>query len=390
MKSNKGFSLVELIVVIAIMAIIAGVAIPVFTTYIDKSNKAADEQLFADIEDALIYALVADESATGFAAVIGADGLVADAESAVYKVLAEAKLHETGLKYNGWNSSSISQAVAEAVANSNFYVDANGEINLEKVDDLLDHVQDLSNAYSDLVSDPEANGDKVIFDVADKLAALDTEALIGAWSEERFLPDQFGGKSILERYSDFGVDDMVTNLALFYANAKAMVDYMNNFAATTNDAEFAASASAFSDYFDQFNERVGSASGALAVASLLDEVLLNMLGLAAPQMPNPSAAYEGTLFGRTLDAYFDSDARKGDARAFIATLDIATDYADEFKDEIGSGNLFKSDKVSQYVKDQLNAANTLKTLTGVTGAEGTVVVVVTKNADGTFSKVQYK
>ena len=45
MKSNKGFSLVELIVVIALMAIIAGVAIPVYTNYIDKANKAVDENL---------------------------------------------------------------------------------------------------------------------------------------------------------------------------------------------------------------------------------------------------------------------------------------------------------------------------------------------------------
>ena len=50
MKSNKGFSLVELIVVIAIMAIIAGVAIPVYTTYIDKADKAVVDQLKADAE----------------------------------------------------------------------------------------------------------------------------------------------------------------------------------------------------------------------------------------------------------------------------------------------------------------------------------------------------
>lgn len=50
MKSNKGFSLVELIVVIAIMAIIAGVAIPVYTNYIDKANGAVVDNLFAEAE----------------------------------------------------------------------------------------------------------------------------------------------------------------------------------------------------------------------------------------------------------------------------------------------------------------------------------------------------
>ncbi len=50
MRSNKGFSLVELIVVIAIMAIIAGVAIPVYTNYITKANDAVIDQLVADAQ----------------------------------------------------------------------------------------------------------------------------------------------------------------------------------------------------------------------------------------------------------------------------------------------------------------------------------------------------
>ena len=46
---NKGFSLVELIVVIAIMAILVGVAVPVYTSYIEKAQKASDEQYLADV-----------------------------------------------------------------------------------------------------------------------------------------------------------------------------------------------------------------------------------------------------------------------------------------------------------------------------------------------------
>ena len=56
-RSNGGFSLVELIVVIAIMAILVGVAVPVYTSYIEKANKAKDEQLLGEINSAFAVAL---------------------------------------------------------------------------------------------------------------------------------------------------------------------------------------------------------------------------------------------------------------------------------------------------------------------------------------------
>lgn len=52
-KNNKGFTLVELIVVIAILGVLAAVLVPQYVQYVDKARVATDEAAISEIAHAM-------------------------------------------------------------------------------------------------------------------------------------------------------------------------------------------------------------------------------------------------------------------------------------------------------------------------------------------------
>ena len=63
-KNNQGFSLVELIIVIAIMAVLVGVLAPQFIKYVEQSRRSRDIQTAQEIRESVLAA-IADGKLSG-------------------------------------------------------------------------------------------------------------------------------------------------------------------------------------------------------------------------------------------------------------------------------------------------------------------------------------
>ena len=120
--NNKGFSLVELIVVIAIMAVLVGVLAPQFIKYVEKSRQSTDitnldsikqvvESYYADREGVPAYIIIKEAAkASGstemiFKCYAGADASSATDQSAT--VLSQGGVADTKVK-GTWDSNTLS------------------------------------------------------------------------------------------------------------------------------------------------------------------------------------------------------------------------------------------------------------------------------------------
>jgi len=92
MKTNGGFSLVELIIVIAMMAILLGVLAPQYIKYVEKSRISADDDIAQSLLDSA-HVLISDaehidDISDGDTITFGSSGIVGSS-SGVTSALAE-------------------------------------------------------------------------------------------------------------------------------------------------------------------------------------------------------------------------------------------------------------------------------------------------------------
>ena len=93
-KNNRGFTLAELLIVVAIIAVLTAIAIPVFTTQLEKSREATDISNIRSAYAEVVAAGLVDPAATNLKATVTYNQQVDDWQSDKNIEIAGVKLSQ--------------------------------------------------------------------------------------------------------------------------------------------------------------------------------------------------------------------------------------------------------------------------------------------------------
>lgn len=118
--NNKGFSLVELIIVIAIMAILVGAVTPQVIKYVEKSREAKDLQVLQTVFTAAQTAIMTDEVANSKTIQKTLKAIIDSNTEAYEKEIKELLGSDLAGKLT---SKKAKETVAGVTTNRNIYID---------------------------------------------------------------------------------------------------------------------------------------------------------------------------------------------------------------------------------------------------------------------------
>lgn len=338
-RGRAGFTLVELLVVIVILGILAGVGTVAYSGYITRANEEADRTLIRDVERALLAGGYGDLSSGGGIVTIskdGADGTTDSVKEMMRKAFGDDWQSTVRFKSKKYSEGATAlfkvltglknenKDYVAAMKDSSFYKDGDTKELMTQVDDLVDALTtalgnrtgDMASAlrvfwgpeFNSLVTEQGLDGDYAVgaennTRVAANLTVMAAAHQISGASEEK-KEEWISTWGSLGKNNGTGVADVVMNFARY----NALVSYIDD---PDLDAEYnnmIIDFGKFTDdgYVQKFNARLAQFDNAIN-----------------EYCPDKVAAYQAKPAEGGL-----SQAEK-DAQSFIATMSGLKGMEDE-------------------------------------------------------------
>jgi len=295
-KKTEGFTLVELIVVIAILGILAGVGTVGYSGYVKKANMAADQQLVSQVANALtLYHYNNPTGNTGGYVVITPENepclFDTNGDAAMVAAFGDGWEENLSLKYNGWtddgllsyvlNSGEDSDAViasAQTVANSPY-------LKYNTTPELLARVTELTDAATIVLNNQIGDGFTTMLNGMTNSAVTPQLNALGISEGDSDYNTVISNLLVThvadELASGTENPSVVTQLALIYANLYAYastteggmdeIDAINTKLRAADSQEDLFAALEFSDAFQTgYNSYVSNEDGETTVEALND------------------------------------------------------------------------------------------------------------------------
>ena len=375
--NHAGFTLVELIIVIAIIAILSSVAVAGYSSYIKKANKQADMTLVSEIENALMLAYYSGELSNGGVVVLSVDDVAkADGlEDVMKNAFGDNWQNTLKLKYTGWKGSS-------AYTVSQNWNDSTYSDNQQQ---LLTDVQQLTNALETFVAtsgtqfigqDYMTFADQYGIDVTDSTQVANAASLYVAEQTKKVNVDEFvkawtrnsGASADLSNNnftkSEVGSLGIMGSLAAHYARAESLAAYVDaNYSSEVNFTNDAGEKITASQWLSA--KQINGADTDAVVASMAT-------------ITNQFAQCLGANYQDIIKAYGASPKASADAKAYVSMMGAIVENSDSLLEGVDKdGTLYTDGTVNQLLNNYMAAGAALKDC-----PEGSIAVVISADENG--------
>ena len=334
-RANGGFTLVELIVVIAILAILAGVGIPVYSGYITKANKQADITLVSEVKQAIELGFYSGKiTEAGYVILkpngssVSASGSEGISES-MQDMFGEGWQTNLSLKADCWTDRDVAKIVSEST-----YLQTG-----EGVSTLLDSV----TALTDIVS--SAMGGTDVIEALKPLGVVDQD-FATMLTDNGITPGMDG------------YNEAVANMMVLYVAdeiSKPDFDPAGVYESDSDMPYLVKWAMQYAVVYAVDNEKVIEAGG------------LNDQLTAAANAGNANAIknkLESEVFEASQSAAYFEALKKTDMQAFIEIMKSAAGLSDSIlaAGDVTSKDMWVSDGVANTVNGYFNAMGDISEL----------------------------